>query len=59
MNLLQGLGFEMQDAYPITFRKCVVFIAWYHIVDFIMLNILKDPKKISHIFSTVWILIVE
>ena len=24
-----------------------------------MLNISKDPKKISHIFSTVWILIFE
>ena len=24
-----------------------------------MLNILKDPKKISHIFSTVWIMIFD
>ena len=24
-----------------------------------MLNILKDPKKISHIFFTVWILIFD
>ena len=24
-----------------------------------MLNILKDPKRISHIFSTVWILIFD
>ena len=24
-----------------------------------MLNILKDPKKIGHIFSTVWILIFD
>ena len=39
-----------------TFRKCVVFIAWCHLFgSVIMLNILKDPKKISHIFSTVWI----
>ena len=48
----------MKDAYPIAFRKFVVFIVWYHIADSIMLNILKDPKTISHI-STVWIPIFE
>ena len=45
MSLLQGLGFQIKEAYPIAFRKCVVFIAWYHIVDSITLNILKDPRK--------------
>ena len=37
---------------------------WYHCMkqsvrSVILLNILKDPKKISHIFSTVWISIFE
>ena len=30
MSLLQGLGFQIKDAYPIAFRKCVVFIVWLH-----------------------------
>ena len=59
MSLKQGLGFQIKEAYPTTFCKCMAFIAWYHIVDSIMLNILKDPKKISHTFSTVWIPILE
>ena len=39
MSLLQGSGFQRKDAYSIAFHTCVVFIAWYHIVDSIMLNI--------------------
>ena len=34
-----SLGFQIKEAYPIVFHECVVFIAWYHIVDSIMLNI--------------------
>ena len=46
MSLLQGLGFQIKEAYPIVFRKCRFFIVWYHIVDSIMSNILKDPKRL-------------
>ena len=73
MSLLQGLGFQIKDAYPIVFRKCVVFIAWYYLVDSIMLNpkkklVTSSPQygyrylsksKGSHIFSTVWIPIFD
>ena len=52
MSLLQNLGFQIKDAYPIAFRKCMVFIVWYHTVDSIGLichnvHILKDPKSNS------------
>ena len=52
MSLLQNLGFQIKEAYPITFRKCMVFIAWYHVVDSIGLiryniHILEDPKNNS------------
>ena len=30
MSLLQGLGFQIKEAYPIAFCKCVAFIAWLH-----------------------------
>ena len=30
MSLLQGLGFQIKEAYPIAFHKCVVFIVWLH-----------------------------
>ena len=31
MSLLQGLGFQIKEAYPIAFCKCVVFIAWLNL----------------------------
>ena len=50
-----SLGFQTLKPSDSLFVKCVVFIAWYHSFGYvIMLHILKNPKKIGHIFSTLW-----